>query len=183
MAAGHRPGSRRRWGCWVLSLVLLLPPVLLLWVAAGWVFGEPESFPRQESCQPTLDWASRATCSATTREEGLQYFEGYEVEAGVPTRDFCRSFLDSPGKGRRKACRQPADFEKVACGKWGIREEASCFVCSERRKDQSISHLRAFADDCSLGLSIHSIEAGLHPSMCPVKASPLCVARPRKKGT
>jgi hypothetical protein len=112
-------------------------------------------------------------------ESDLQWFEGYTIESGVPTREFCRSFFNASGPARDKSCSKPTAFKKMACTGLGVRDGASCFVCDGKSDDERHHHLRAFLDDCSLGLSIKAVNVELSGSMCDTKLSSLCGASPK----
>lgn len=141
----------------------------------------PDTFPRKGTCTPVQAWSSNAQCVDVILESDLQWFQGYTIESGVPTRDFCRPFFNSPGPARDSSCTKPNAYKKVACKTLGIREGASCFICDGASGDERQHHLRAFLDDCSLGLSIKAVNVELSQSMCDATAAPLCGTKPKAK--
>lgn len=136
--------------------------------------GATTSTPRRASCTPTQDWASKAQCAEVTIASDIQWFEGYTLEAGVPRHTFCRSFLDSSGKAKNKSCGGTSSYQRVPCTDFGIRGDVSCFACSQRSEDEQHQHLRAFAPDCSLGLTVDTINTAIGPSACDATLSALC---------
>lgn len=170
-----------------LTRASLLPVVIMMVVLPTCKCSPPSTSPPKSTthprstCTPEQAWSSNAKCVDVALESDLQWFQGYTIESGVPTREFCRSFFDWTGSARDNSCTNPNAYKKVACRSLGIRDSASCFVCGGRNEDDHHYHLRAFPRDCSLGLSINAVNIELNQSMCDVTTSPLCNAPKKTK--